>query len=130
MSGVGAMSARDELIERLRILLTNEASVRDVSMFGGRSFMINEKMAVSALAGGDLLVRIDASRHDELVAHHGAAGAEMGAGRVMGTGWIAITAEAIAGDEGLAYWLGEALDYNRSVTLDARVGDKPATAPQ
>ena len=39
---------QNALVERLRELLTGEAVLREVSMFGGRAFMVNEKMVVSA----------------------------------------------------------------------------------
>jgi hypothetical protein len=105
-----------ELIERLRTLLADEPSTREVSMFGGRSFMVNDKMVASAFKNGDLLVRVDAERHGELMMEPGATQAEMGAGRVMGPGWIAVSATSIAGDDRLSFWLDAALDYNRVAT--------------
>ncbi len=63
-----------ELIERVRASLADEPSTREVSMFGGRSFMLNDKMIASALAAGDLLIRIAPERHDELAELPGAAG--------------------------------------------------------
>lgn len=116
MTSDAARAARDELVERLRTLLADEPSVREVSMFGGRSFMVDDKMVVSALPGGGLLVRVDASRHDELVARPGAAQAEMGAGRDMGPGWVAVDAAAVGGDDGLSSWLGVALEHHRAAT--------------
>lgn len=106
------------LIERIRGLLAGEPQVRalrEVSMFGGRSFMVNEKMVVSALKHGGLLVRVAAEEHDELLSRPGAVQAEMGAGRDMGPGWIEVSPEALAG-EGLAGWIRIALDYNAAVT--------------
>lgn len=105
-----------DLIERLRALLADEPVVREVSMFGGRSFMVNEKMIVSALKDGGLLVRVDADRHQQLLGRPGAIQAEMGAGRDMGPGWIEVEADAIRDDEPLSEWLGIAMDYNRAVT--------------
>lgn len=110
------MTQQTDLIERLRALLAEEPSTREVSMFGGRSFMVNDKMVVSALKGGDLLVRIDAERHDALTRQPGATQAEMGAGRSMGPGWIAVSAAAIASEDGLSFWLDAALDYNHVIT--------------
>lgn len=88
--------------------------MREVSMFGGRSFMVNEKMVVSALKSGGLLVRVDAARHDDLVGRAGAAQAEMGVGRDMGPGWIEVAAEAIRNDDDLTYWVEVAMGYNRA----------------
>lgn len=110
------MTQQTELIERLRALLAEEPSTREVSMFGGRSFMVNDKMVASALKDGDLLVRVDAERHDELIQQGGVTQAEMGAGRDMGPGWIAVSAASTASHEGLSFWLHAALDYNHART--------------
>lgn len=105
-----------DLVVRLRALLADEAVLREVSMFGGRSFMVNEKMIVSALKNGGLLVRVAADRHQELLNRPGAIQAEMGPGRDMGLGWIEVEAQAISGDTPLAEWVEIAMDYNRTVT--------------
>ncbi|MQA03685.1 MAG: hypothetical protein GEV07_13505 [Streptosporangiales bacterium] len=108
------MTRQAELIERVRTLLAEEPSTREVAMFGGRSFMVNGKMVASALSGGDLLVRVAAERHHELTTRPGATQAEMGAGRTMGPGWIAVSAQSIESDDDLSFWLDVALDYNRA----------------
>lgn len=60
------------LVERVRALIADEPVVREVSMFGGRSIMVNEKMIVSARKDGGLLVRVDADQHEELLGRPGA----------------------------------------------------------
>lgn len=85
-------------------------------MFGGLSFMVNESMLVSVMHDGDLLVRADPQRADELVAIEGAQPAEMGAGRPMGEGWVSVGEEAIATDEGFDFWIGVALEHNAMET--------------
>lgn len=114
------MTTQSHVIERIRALLTDEPVSRELSMFGGRSFMVNEKMIVSALKDGGLLVRVAADRHDELLGEPGAAQAEMGAGRDMGAGWIEVAGPAISDDEALASWLRAALDHNRTATNGVR----------
>ena len=109
------MTQQPDLIERLRALLISEPSAREVSMFGGRSFMVNDKMVASARKHGDLLVRVDAKRHDELVRLPGASQAEMGAGRTMGPGWISVSAESITSDERLTFWLDIGMEYRRAL---------------
>lgn len=109
-----------ELVERVRELIANESDVREVSMFGGRSIMVNDKMIASALKDGSLLVRVDADQHDQLLDRPGSTQAEMGPGRDMGPGWIDVTADAIDDDEPLEFWIGIAMEYNRAVT-----GQKP-----
>lgn len=86
--------------------------MREMPMFGGVSFMINDKMVVAARDGGDLLVRSDPKRSGELLAVTGATPAEMGVGRTMGSGWITVANDALASDEQLSFWIDLALDYN------------------
>jgi hypothetical protein len=104
-----------ELVERVRAALARERSMREVSMFGGRSVMVREKMVVSALKGGDLLVRVPVERHDQLLDRPGSSQAEMGEARSMGPGWIQVAAASLD-DDGLRFWITVALDHNRSVT--------------
>lgn len=110
------MAAQTLLVQRLRELLAAEPVTREVSMFGGRSFMVNEKMVASALKGANLLVRVPAERHEALLEEPGAAQAEMGAGRDMGPGWIEVASASISDDDALAFWIDVALEHNRAVT--------------
>ncbi|UUT35557.1 TfoX/Sxy family protein [Microbacterium elymi] len=104
------------LVERVRGLIAEEPVVREVSMFGGRSLMVSEKMIVSVRKDGGLLVRVDAGRHDELLGEPGAVQAQMGPGRDMGPGWIEVAADAVSDDEQLSFWIGIAMDCNRAMT--------------
>ena len=107
---------RDLLVARLRGLLADEPVVREVSMFGGRAFMVNEKMAVHASKDGDLLVRVDAADDAKFSDVPGASPAEISPGRAMGAGWIRVSAASVADDEQLRFWLDAALAYNRALT--------------
>lgn len=51
-----------ELVDRIRDALAAYPSVREVKMFGGLSFMVNQKMVVYVRSDGDLLVRSDPER--------------------------------------------------------------------
>lgn len=108
------------LIDRVRAALASELSTREVRMFGGLSFMVNEKMVVAVGGDGDLLVRIDPKRNEELVARPGATPAEMGAGRSMGPGWIHVDEEALTTDDDLTFWLGVSLEYNARARAGSR----------
>ena len=107
-------SAQSALAERLRALIADEPVQREVSMFGGRSFMVNEKMIVSAGKDGSLLVRVAAEDHDRLLEQPGAEQAEMGTGRTMGPGWITVAADHLVDEASLALWLSIALSCNRA----------------
>jgi hypothetical protein len=101
--------------ERIRALLAAEASTREVSMFGGLSFMVNDKMIVNVRRGGDLLIRVDPRRSPELVSDHGAQFAEMGTGRAMGPGWLDVAVELTATDDQLRFWLDVAMEFNDQI---------------
>lgn len=101
-----------ELVDRTRDALAADPSVREVKMFGGLSFMVNEKMVVCVRSDGDLLVRSDPEQADELLTLEGARSAEMGAGRPMSKNWISVGQEAIETDEDLDFWIGVTLQYN------------------
>ncbi len=101
---------RDALAARIRRMLP--AGFREVKMFGGLSFMIDERLVVAAGKQGDLLVHVDPARNEALLNRPGARGAEMGKGRSMGPAWIEV-ARASLDDAALTYWIGKALTFNR-----------------
>lgn len=111
----GVSEPRDEMAERLRESLGTEI-VTEKKMFGAHCFMVNGKLVACANKDGGLLVRVDAARHDELVARPGASTSEMGKGRSMGPGWIRVEPSGVDADEDLAIWLADALDFNRRIT--------------
>ncbi|MGV8885134.1 MAG: TfoX/Sxy family protein [Microbacteriaceae bacterium] len=102
-------SPRDALAQRVRVLLDPRDSVREIRMFGGVSFMVNERLAVSAGAEGVLLVCVDPSRYDEL-SDRGAVAAVMRNGREMGRGWLSVPAPMIEHADELAFWVGVGID--------------------
>ena len=108
------MSYDLELADRVRAALDAHPAVREVRMFGGLAFMVNGAMVVGVGTAGDLLVRVDPRRSDEYLAVDGVSIAEMGEGRSMGRGWLAVDGGTVATDEDLAYWMGAALEFNRS----------------
>lgn len=110
------MAYSRELADRVREALAGRPSVREVKMFGGLAFMVNDAMVVCVTSGGDLLVRADPQRADDLLRAGGARPAEMGAGRAMAKGWIAVGEEAVTTDACLGSWLGVALEYNDTKT--------------
>lgn len=83
-------------------------------MFGGRSFMVSGRMVASARKGGNLLVRVDADRHEDLLRSPGASAAKMGPTRDMGPGWIEVAGDALDDENRLSEWIEVALEFNRS----------------
>ncbi|MFW3171142.1 TfoX/Sxy family protein [Geodermatophilus sp. CPCC 206100] len=106
-----------ELANRVRGAISDEGDVREVKMFGGLAFMVNEKMVVCVSGGGGaLLVRVSRGRDAEYLGVVGARRAEMGEGRSMGEGWITVEEEALRDDGDLQFWLDAALEYNAEQT--------------
>jgi TfoX/Sxy family transcriptional regulator of competence genes len=104
-------AARQVLADRIRAALPADRPVREVSMFGGLSFMVDNSMVAAAGRDGDLLVRIDPARSEELLTVAGARPAVMGADRPMGPGWISVSRDGLTTDEQLAFWLQVGLDH-------------------
>lgn len=102
-----------EIAERVRSALSERSDVREVKMFGGLAFMVDERMVVCVSGGNsDLLVRVSPERDAQLVAKPGAKRAEMGQGRSMGEGWIAVDEQALTSDDDLQSWMDVALDFH------------------
>jgi hypothetical protein len=104
-----------ELADRIRMALAHQSAVREVNMFGGLSFMVNEKMTVNANTSGDLMLRCDPKRVEELIGGTAAQSAEM-RGKPMSKGWLVVAAENVASDEDLDFWIDVALEFNKKVT--------------
>jgi TfoX/Sxy family transcriptional regulator of competence genes len=102
-----------DLAERVRARLADEGEIREVSMFGGLSFMVDGKMAVAVRPDGELLLRVDPDHADELLGRPGAFPARMGADRVMSKGWLSVSGDATTTDDQLLEWLEAALRFTR-----------------
>ena len=104
------MTDQEDLIERVREALSDR-SPREVSMFGGVSFMIEGRMVVAARREGELLLRIDPTAAKDLLARPGAHPALMGADRPKGDGGFSIDQATLQG-AGLDAWLEPALSFH------------------
>lgn len=102
-----------EIADRVRSVLSDRDNVREVKMFGGLAFMVDERMVVCVSSGGGaLLVRVAPEQDAEYLKKAGAQRAEMGKGRSMGEGWITIDEEALEKDEDLQYWMDASLAFH------------------
>lgn len=101
--------ARDMLTQRLRDLFAEYENVREVRMFGGVSFMVDDRMAVAADRAGDLLVRTNPADYDSLLGRGGVP-ALMGRERPMGRGWLTVPRRQFDDDAELAYWVNVGID--------------------
>jgi len=115
---------REAMADRVRAALPDDRPLREVSMFGGLSFMVDDSMVVAVRRDGDLLVRIDPARNDELLNVPGAEPAVMGADCPMGEGWITVSPDGLTTDEQLAFWIHVGLEY-RAARSTSHHGSRP-----
>ena len=104
---------RDALATRVRAALPPDGAVREISMFGGLTFMLEDRMVVCAHRDGSLLVRIDPDRSAELLRIPDAHPAVMGPDRPMGAGWLTVTANGLTTDQQVTDWVDVALQHHR-----------------
>jgi hypothetical protein len=101
-----------ELAERIRTRLA-VFEVREVAMFGGRSFMVHGHLAVAAASDGNLLLRCAPDQLDRLLRRDGAQQAEM-RGKPMSPGWIRVDADSMRDDSILRQWIDDAVAHAES----------------
>ena len=107
------MAYDEELAERIRRLVGEEAGVTERRMFGGLAFLVGGNMAVAASGQGGALVRVDPAESDELVATTPARAMEM-RGREM-VGWLRLESADVATADELSPWVARGVAYARSL---------------
>jgi TfoX/Sxy family transcriptional regulator of competence genes len=107
------MAYDEQLAERIRALVEDEAGVTEQKMFGGLAFLINGNMSVSASGQGGLLLRIDPEQTDPLVDEPHAEPFVM-RGRAM-DGWLRVEPGGLGDDEELQRWVARGVAYARTL---------------
>jgi hypothetical protein len=106
--------AYDELLAaRIRDLLVDEPALTEMSMFGGRAFLIGGNLAVAASGQGGVLVRVDPETSDRLLETTVAEPMVM-RGRAM-RGWLRVASERVRTKRQLVPWVRRGADYARSL---------------
>ena len=103
----------EDLANRIRELLADEAGVTEKRMFGGLAFLLGGHMAVAASSKGGLMVRVDPEATDALLAEPHARPFEM-RGREM-RGWLRVDDEGLSTQRELAPWVSRGVAYARSL---------------
>ncbi len=106
------MAYDEALADRIRDLVSARADVSERKMFGSNCFLIGGNLAV-CVREDELLVRLDPGDAERAVTEEGVRVAEMG-NRVM-KGWIFVSSERVADDEGLAEWVDAGADFAASL---------------
>jgi TfoX/Sxy family transcriptional regulator of competence genes len=107
------MAYDDNLANRIRAVVQDEPGLSERRMFGGLAFLVHGNMAVSASGQGGLLLRVDPTRTESLVAEPHVRRFEM-RGREM-DGWLRVDVEALTSDDDLRGWVSHGLAYARSL---------------
>jgi TfoX/Sxy family transcriptional regulator of competence genes len=107
------MAYDHELADRVRELLAEELVV-EKKMFGGLAFLIGGNMSVATSGQGGLMVRIDPSDTEELLAEPGAEEFNMG-GRGPMKGWLRVSSDVLGDDKSLDTWVTRGVTYARSL---------------
>jgi TfoX/Sxy family transcriptional regulator of competence genes len=110
---IAAVAYDEELADRIRDLIGTEPDVTEKKMFGGLAFLIGGNMAVAASGQGGVLVRVDPTQSDTLVATTNARRMEM-RGRSM-QGWLRVHPEDLRTKRQLAKWVERGTAYARSL---------------
>ena len=96
------MAYDEDLADRIRELMGVGSDVTEKRMFGGLAFLVGGNMAVVASGQGGVMLRVDPSQSDKLVATSNARLAVM-RGRPM-RGWLRVDAEDVRTKRQLARW--------------------------
>jgi TfoX/Sxy family transcriptional regulator of competence genes len=112
------MAYDEELADRIRELVVSESDLTEKKMFGGLAFLIGGNMAVAASGQGGVLVRVDPTQSDTLVATTNARLMAM-RGRSM-QGWLRVDPEDLRTKRQLAKWVDLGTTYARSRSVRRR----------
>jgi TfoX/Sxy family transcriptional regulator of competence genes len=107
------MAYDEDFAVRIREVVQDEPGISEKRMFGGLAFLVNGNMAAAASRNGDLMLRIDPARSEELVDDLAVRRMEM-RGREM-DGWLRVALTALESDADLQHWVGLGLGYARSL---------------
>jgi hypothetical protein len=107
------MAYDEDLANRIRELVAAEVGLTEMKMFGGLAFLINGHMSVAVSGQGGLMVRVEPTDADALVANPHARPFEM-RGRAM-DGWLRVVADGVRTKRQLEPWVRRGVAYARSL---------------
>jgi TfoX/Sxy family transcriptional regulator of competence genes len=102
----------EDLANRIREALADEAGVTEQRMFGGLAFLVGGHMAVAASGKGGLMLRCDTAETAELL-ERPHAGPMVMRGREM-RGWLRVEETGVAEQRDLERWVRIGVAYARA----------------
>lgn len=106
------MAYNHEIADDIRALIADHPGLTEKEMFGGIAFMIHGNMAVG-VSGDELMVRVGADAHDEMMALPGATTFDKGA-RPM-RGWLNVTPEGFQTEDDFNAWIDRGVSFAESL---------------
>jgi hypothetical protein len=103
------MAYDEDLALRIRKRLSGLPEVEEKTMMGGLAFMVNGKMCIGIMKG-EMMCRIAPERQEEALARKGSRIMDF-TGRPM-KGYVLVSDEGIASDDGFEYWVQLCLQFN------------------
>jgi TfoX/Sxy family transcriptional regulator of competence genes len=107
------MAYDEDLADRIRESLDDQAGVTEKKMFGGVAFLVGGNMAIAASGQGGALVRVDPAESDRLVDTTTAEVAIM-RGRPM-SGWLRVPSGDLQTSSQVARWVRLGTGYAGSL---------------
>ncbi|HLD94267.1 MAG TPA: TfoX/Sxy family protein [Anaerolineales bacterium] len=107
------MAYDEVLVQRVKEQLKGKKGIVEKKMFGGVAFLMNGNMAVG-VNKDDLIVRVNANQHDQLLKKMSVRTFDLSRGRPM-KGWLLIAPMGVKADKDLRNWLQLGINYARSL---------------
>ncbi|MEP6750095.1 MAG: TfoX/Sxy family protein [Bacteroidota bacterium] len=107
----------EKIVNRIREALADSRQVKEVKMFGGICFMVNNKMCVCA-SGNEMMCRISPGVYEEALERNGCRPMIHG-GRLM-KGFVYVDEESMKSKKDFQYWIKLALDFNKVAKPSAK----------
>ncbi len=115
------MAYDEKLAGRIRKALAQLPEVKEKKMFGSLSFMVNDKMCLTAGANR-IMCRIDPAMHEEVIKRNGCHTIKM-RGREY-KGYVHVDKDSIKTKKDFDYWVGLALDFNKIAKSSKKASSK------
>jgi TfoX/Sxy family transcriptional regulator of competence genes len=106
------MAYDEALADRVREIVAASGQFSERKMFGGLAFMVAGHMAVAASREGGIMLRVDPSTTDELLAKRFCHPFQM-RGKPI-DGWLRVDADGLRSKRQLERWVMRGLEYARA----------------
>lgn len=103
------MAYDEDLADRLRVATQDVGGLTEKRMFGGLAFLVHGNLALAASGQGDLMLRVDPARSQELVDDREVRRMEM-RGKEL-DGWLRVALAAVEDDAALRRWVDLGVGY-------------------